>query len=113
MRFEAFVRAFLVHAHQKRIARHIEREDCSKATGRGHGCGSPPWGDRTGLDYSTAPTPRRKPPSTYRCSTISSIISAIRSTGLGFRTSPGAVQDRVAAAGLTMLGLRLADVRQF
>src|SRR6516164_2167992 len=78
MRFEAFVRAFLVHAHQKRIGRHIEREDCSEATGRGHGCGSPPWGDRTGLNYNTAPTPRRKSPSTYRCSTISFIISAIR-----------------------------------
>src|SRR5262249_55867872 len=107
MRFEAFVRAFLVHAHQKRIARDIEREDCSKATGRGHGCGSPPWGDRTGLNYSTAPTPRRKPPSTYRCSTISSIISAIAFTGFRLSDKSGRVQDRVAAVGLTMLGLRL------
>jgi hypothetical protein len=35
------------------------------------------------------------------------------SPGSGFRTSPGAVQDRVAAVGLTRFGLRLADVRQF
>src|SRR5262249_42959665 len=113
MRFEAFVRAFLIHAHQKRIARHIEGEDRSKTAGRGHGCGSPPWGDRTGLNYSTAPTPRPKPPSTYRCG--QSVSSSRRSSapGFGFRTSPGAVQDRVAAVGLTMLGLRPADVRQF
>src|SRR5262249_39430167 len=54
MRFEASMRAFLVPAHQTRIARHIGGEDRGETAGRGHGCGSPPWGDRTGLNYSTA-----------------------------------------------------------
>ena len=42
MRLEAFVRAFLVRAHQARVARHIGGEDRGETAGRGHGCGSPP-----------------------------------------------------------------------
>ena len=47
MRLEAFARPFLVRPHQARVPRHIEGEDSSKATGRGHGCGSPPWSRRS------------------------------------------------------------------
>ena len=42
MRLEALVRAFLVRAHQARIARHIGGEDRGETAGRGHGSGSPP-----------------------------------------------------------------------
>ena len=42
MRLQALVRAFLVHPHQTRVARHIGGEDRGKTAGRGHGCGSPP-----------------------------------------------------------------------
>ena len=42
MRLEAFVGAFLIGAHQARIARHIGGEDRSETAGRSHGCGSPP-----------------------------------------------------------------------
>ena len=41
MRLEPFVRAFLVGAHQARIARHIGGEDRGKTAGRGHGSGWP------------------------------------------------------------------------
>jgi hypothetical protein len=41
MRLETFVRAFLIRAHQARIARHIGGEDRSKATRRGHSSGIP------------------------------------------------------------------------
>jgi hypothetical protein len=43
MRLEAFVRSFLVHAHQARIARHIGGQDRGETAGRGHGWDSPPW----------------------------------------------------------------------
>jgi hypothetical protein len=42
MRLEALVCAFLVRAHQPRIARQIGGEDRGETAGRGHGCGSPP-----------------------------------------------------------------------
>jgi len=41
MRPEAFVRTFLVRAHQARVTRHIGGEDRGKTAGRGHSCGSP------------------------------------------------------------------------
>ena len=50
MRLEAFVRAFLIRAHQARIARHIGGEDRGETAGRGHGCGSPRC---SGLSLST------------------------------------------------------------
>jgi hypothetical protein len=40
MRLQAFVRAFLIHPHQARIARHIGGEDRGETAGggrRGHG----------------------------------------------------------------------------
>ena len=36
MRFEAFVRAFLIHAHQPRVTRHIGGEDRSETADRRH-----------------------------------------------------------------------------
>jgi len=36
MRPEALVRAFLVHAHQARVARDIGGENCGQTAGRGH-----------------------------------------------------------------------------
>jgi hypothetical protein len=36
MRLEAFVRAFLVRAHQTRVARHIGGQDRGETAGSGH-----------------------------------------------------------------------------
>jgi hypothetical protein len=36
MRFEAFVRSFLIRAHQARVSRHIGGEDRGQTTDRGH-----------------------------------------------------------------------------
>jgi hypothetical protein len=41
MRLEPFVGAFLVGAHQARVARHISGEDPGKATSSGHSSGIP------------------------------------------------------------------------
>jgi hypothetical protein len=41
-RLQAFVRGFLVRAHQTRIPRHIGGEDRGETAGRGHGSSSPP-----------------------------------------------------------------------
>src|SRR5260370_6341159 len=93
---------------------HIEGEDCREATGRGHGCGSPPWGDRSGFNYSTTPITRRNRLQSTGAAPVSFLISAIAFAGSRLSDKSGAVQDRVAAVGLTMLNdLRFAAVRQF
>jgi hypothetical protein len=45
MGLEAFVRPFLVLAHQARVTGHISGEDGGKSAGRGHGSAAHPGKD--------------------------------------------------------------------
>src|SRR5215470_9237760 len=42
MRLEAFVRAFLIGAHEPRVAGNVGGQDRCKTAGRGHGSSNPP-----------------------------------------------------------------------
>src|SRR6516162_9829880 len=53
MGLEAFVRPFLVLAHQARVTGHISGEDGGKAAGRGHVSDSSPWGRSSSLNSTT------------------------------------------------------------
>jgi hypothetical protein len=67
VRFEPFVRPFLIGAHETRVTGHISGEDGGEAAGRGHGWGRPLRSKVRSLNHSTnsritTSAPRRPPP---------------------------------------------------
>src|SRR5215471_3977753 len=63
MRLEAFVRAFLIGAHEPRVAGNVGGQDCCKTAGRGHGSSNPPCSGLSNAPLYRQPTCRNILPS--------------------------------------------------